>query len=132
MTYSAIIAGKAIQNGTLLIYVDYTDGTNSWRESIACVSSMPSNWISNTVKSRLAQLNALSSFSDSIPISSAISDPTLPSPSLADQTLTQFNTDLATLQRKMNFVNLGLLSASDPSILALQSSLSKTLPSISI
>jgi hypothetical protein len=93
---------------------------------------MPSNWISNTVKSRLAQLNALSSFSDSIPISSAISDPTLPSPSLADQTLTQFNTDLATLQRKMNFVNLGLLSASDPSILALQSSLSKTLPSISI
>lgn len=112
MAWTANLISKSEESGSVLVTVEYIDGAKSFRESYR--STNPSTeWINNTIRSRLSGLSVVSAFN----VSTGPVTPT--EPATEDPNINLFRSRVKALQAIKVMIDLGAVQADNAKVVAL-------------
>ena len=112
MAWSASVISKTMENGVVLVTIEYGDGTKTFRETYRH-STPGATWIPDTVRTRMAQLEVASAFSiDTGPITP--SDPTT-----VDPNIQLFRSRCRALEAIKVLIDMGALQSDNAKVVAL-------------
>ncbi len=113
MAWTATKTVVVKDNGTLLVTVRYSDGLKAFEETYRNYGPPDSQWIENTAKAKLEQLDAL----DAVTVATgAVGAPT---PPVVDAKREAFRRNLVKARRVADLVSLGVLAKTDAEVVAL-------------
>lgn len=119
--YTASIVDRAIVQGVLRVKVQYTNGEDSFNDTIETSQMQDKDWAQKQIAQRLKHLNALPDLHDSIEIGTEI---TQDLPALTAQTeREQYVADYTTFNKMAVAAQAGIIDRDNPHFLALKKKL---------
>jgi hypothetical protein len=115
--YTAQSIAKDLLNGRLTVVVEYTNGTDTFTESLYATTGNDPNWLQNAVNRKLDDLNSLETFAAELKlgkVKKAIKSLEAP------QEVDQWRSDYQKFRAYQETNQLGITSPSDPDFAALK------------
>ncbi len=117
-TYTANVINKAVQNGTLIVEIEYTHGEHSFRDKLISRSGQATDWIAREVERRLADLEGLDVLQAAVQVGTVA--PEIKPPSVEPTAAAIYAAELRKFEGWLNAFRQGVTTPDRPAFVSLK------------